>query len=98
ATWEALRTGQPLKRFEVSSVGAQWLLKALGEQDCTGMLEASDDWGTYRLKIDRGHLVEGLAEAGAKKANGIHAISAFIVSRGAEASFTPFPPGADEPQ
>jgi DNA-binding response OmpR family regulator len=98
AAWEELRTGQPLKRFEVSQVGAQWLLRALGEQDCTGMLEASDDWGSYRMKVDRGHLVEGLAEAGAKKATGIHAVSAFIVSRGAEASFTPFPPGADEPQ
>lgn len=97
-TWEGLRTGQVLKRFEVSNVGAQWLLKALGEQDCTGLLEASDDWGSYQMKVDRGHLVEGLAEAGAKKATGLHAVSAFIVSRGAEASFTPFPPGSDEPQ
>ena len=98
ATWEGLRTGQPLKRFEVASIGAQWLLKTLGEQDCTGLLEATDDWGSYRMRIDRGHLTEGLAEAGAKKATGVHAISAFIVSRGAEAIFTPFPPGADEPQ
>lgn len=97
AVWEALRTGQPLKRFEVSNVGAQWLLRALGEQDCSGLLEASDDWGSYRVKVDRGHLVDGLAEAGAKKATGLQAISAFIVSRGAEATFVPFPPGADEP-
>ncbi len=98
ATWEALRTGQVLERFEVAQVGAQWLLKALGEQDCTGLLEAADDWGSYRMKVDRGHLAEGLAEAGAKKATGVHAVSAFIVSRGAQASFTPFPPGSDEPQ
>jgi|GEM_PF-1990758 len=98
AAWETLRTGQPLKRFEVSSLGAQWLLKTLGEQDCSGLLEASDDWGSYRIKVDRGHMVEGLAEAGAKKATGVHAISAFIVSRGAEGMFTPFPAGADEPE
>ncbi len=95
--WENLRNGLPLQRFEVFQVGAQWLLKALGEQDCTGILEASDDWGSYRVKIDRGHLVEASAEAGAKRASGIHAISAFIVSRGAEASFIPFAVLADEP-
>lgn len=95
--WESLRTGQPVKRFEVQNVGAQWLLRTIGEQDCTGMLEASDDWGSYRFKVDRGHLIDGLAEAGAKKAVGLGAVSAFIVSRGAEATFVPFPPGADEP-
>jgi DNA-binding response OmpR family regulator len=94
--WEAMRAGQALKRFEIGGVGAQWLLRTLGEHDCSGTLEATDDWGTYRVKCDRGHLLEATAEAGAKKVVGLHAVSALIVSRGAQATFAPAAPGEAE--
>lgn len=97
AAWESMRAGRGLKRLEVSSVGPQWLLKALGEHDCCGVLAATDDWGTYRLRCDRGHLVEATAEAGAKKVSGMYAVSAFIVSRGAQAAFTVAAPGEASP-
>lgn len=96
-TWDALRGRQPLKGLELAQVGAQWLLKALAEHDCTGLLEATDDWGSYRVKVDRGHLLEALAEAGPKQARGQNAICALIVSRGAEASFTPAVADGEEP-
>jgi DNA-binding response OmpR family regulator len=97
ATWETLRMKQSLKRFEVASIGAQWLLRTIGDHECSGSIWAVDDWGTYRITIDRGYLIEALAEAGGRKVVGIDAVAAFIVSRGTQASFELVAPRMEEP-
>ncbi len=91
--WNTIKQKQPVKNLELASVGPQWLLKSIAELDGTWSVDATDDWGTYRLKIDRGMLREAVAEAGVKKLNLGPAVRAFLVSRHAQVTLTPeFPP------
>jgi len=96
---ELLEKAKPIKRLEVSLVGAQWLMRTLSELDCTAVVDAEDDWGNYRIRVDRGQLREVTAQADAKQLSGQHALTAFLVSRGAMAhvSFEMPPPSEPAP-
>jgi hypothetical protein len=64
-------------------VGKHWLLSTLAAKASTGLLELEDSLGRYELKLDRGGVVEVVAQQGSFRASGAFAFDALMASRSA---------------
>lgn len=96
--FEAMTQGASTRDLELSRIGAAWLLRTLGDLDAQVTLDASDEWGTYRVELSHGRLSEATARAGEKVAQGVLAVMSLIVSRGARGALSFGSGGLDEQQ
>jgi hypothetical protein len=89
---------EPRRRFErliasgssvtmnLSSLGAQWVLRTLSRLRVTGRLDATDAWATFRLHFTSGQLVHASARVESQSLQPEGALAAFITGRGIEGS------------
>ena len=96
SVYAALKAGQNIEGLELSWVGPVWTLRTIGELELSGVLEASDDWGTYKVKFSNGRVKEVIAKAGPRAATGVLGLVSLVVSRGAIATITLTAPTADD--
>lgn len=82
--------------FNFSSLGPQWVLKALTIAGWTGQLDARDGWASWRLWFDAGRLVQVSAKIGTTVLSGDRALAAYITSKAAEGSLSRGTPAMDE--
>jgi DNA-binding response OmpR family regulator len=70
----------------VSSVGAQWVLRLLARLRVTGRLDATDAWATFRLHFSGGQLVAATARVENQTLSPDQSLTAFVSGRGIEGS------------
>jgi DNA-binding response OmpR family regulator len=70
----------------LSSLGAQWVLRMLAKLRVTGRLDATDSWATYRLHFTSGQLTTATARVESKALGPDQALNAFVSGRGIEGS------------
>lgn len=80
--------GEPVD-VDLALVGPRWLLRTLAAQKASGVLEAKDDWATYRFALREGTPVWAKAIASNRETAGVNAIGALLISRGARGRFLP---------
>lgn len=73
--------------FNLSSLGPQWVLRAVAATALNAQLDAFDGWSTWRLSFQGGQLVAVSARTDAEAIDGERALMAFLASRTAEGSF-----------
>jgi DNA-binding response OmpR family regulator len=73
--------------ISLGAVGTVWLLRTLGELDCTGRLVVEDGKGRFEMAMTQGQLVSVASMGGTLKLRGSIAFEALIASSG-EAKFT----------
>lgn len=73
--------------FPLSSLGAQWLLRAVSATPLSAQLDAFDGWSTWRLHFVNGQLHHVSASTEAEAIEGERALMAFLLSRTLEGSF-----------
>lgn len=77
--------------LELSLVGPRWLLRTIAAHRLTGVLDARDEWASYRVTIREGMPVSARATAGSRESTQMNAMAALLVSRGARGRFVPSP-------
>jgi hypothetical protein len=70
----------------LSSLGAQWVLRLLAKLRVTGRLDATDAWATFRLHFTSGQLTSALARVENQNLSPDQALTAFVSGRGIEGS------------
>lgn len=70
--------------LDFSSLGPQWVLRALAGTGFTGQLDARDSWATWRLWIDGGRLAQATARMAQTTLTGDRALASFLASKGAQ--------------
>lgn len=73
--------------LQLSSLGPQWLLRAVAASGLNAQLDAFDGWSTWRLHFGNGQLRAVSARTEAEAVDGERALMAFLASRTAEGSF-----------
>lgn len=87
--WEALARGDGCE-VDVAQVGVHWLVRALAELDCSGVLHAEDVMGRYELSVAHGQMAAAVAQTGSFRFEGRMALDALLASSGT-ARFVPNP-------
>lgn len=80
--------GAPMD-VDLGVVGPRWFLQTLAAQRVSGVLDAKDDWGSYRFKVREGMPVSAQAIVSAREIAGMDAVGALLVSHGAQGRFAP---------
>ncbi len=88
--------GQRRAIIDVSLVGAQWLVRALGASHASGTFEARDEWGQYLVTFREGEISEATATTATRTVSAVPALAALFVSRGALGTFNPGPVSVDK--
>ena len=70
----------------LSSLGAQWVLRLLTRLRVTGRLDATDAWATFRLQFVSGQLMSATARVESQTLPPESALTAFVSGRGIEGS------------
>ena len=86
-----LVVGQPMK-VRVQLLGLQWFLRAITRMHGSGLLELADEWGRYTLAIENGQPTWAAAEMRKRRADGVAAFAATMVSRYPQGMYSPGPP------
>lgn len=86
---------QSSQSLNLSSLGPQWILRAVATSGLNAQLDAFDGWSTWRLYFTQGQLVAASARTDAEAVEGERALMAFLASRTAEGSFAFGTPAAD---
>ncbi len=89
AVWEALARDDGCE-VELPHVGPHWLVRALAELDCSGVLHAEDVMGRYELTVAHGKLASAVAQTGSFRFEGRMALDALLAAVG-HARFVPNP-------
>jgi len=82
-----LLDGQVSVSINISSLGPQWLLRAVAAAKVSAQLDAFDGWSTWRLLFVDGQLHHVGARTDAEAIEGERALMAFLCSRSLEGSF-----------
>ena len=82
-----LLDGQVSVSINISSLGPQWLLRAVAAAKVSAQLDAFDGWSTWRLHFVGGQLHHVGARTEAEAVEGERALMAFLCSRSLEGSF-----------
>jgi len=89
---------EPRRRFErlagsgasvtvnLSSLGAQWVLRTISRLRITGRLDATDAWATFRLHFTSGQLTHAVARVESQTLDPQASLVAFLTGRGIEGS------------
>jgi DNA-binding response OmpR family regulator len=81
--WRRLaESGSRVVPVELRQVGAVWLLRALAELDCRGLLVATDELLRVEVSVCRGQLVKASAQLGSRQLVGVPALEAMLGSDG----------------
>jgi DNA-binding response OmpR family regulator len=88
AAQQELRAGVSAEH-ELSLIGTQWLLRLMASLRLTGVLEAEDEWGKYVLRMSEGEPVDARSFIPARPAEGLGAVAALLMAKGARAVFRP---------
>lgn len=73
--------------LNLSSLGPQWLLRAVAASGLSAQLDAFDGWSTWRLHFVDGQLHQVSARTDAEAIEGERALMALLTSRSLEGSF-----------
>lgn len=72
--------------FELSSLGPQWICRALADAAFRGQLDAADTWASWRLSFDDGRLTQVTARVSTTTITAERALAAFLASPNAAGS------------
>ena len=73
--------------LNLSSLGPQWLLRAVAASGLSAQLDAFDGWSSWRLHFVDGQLHQVSARTDAEAIEGERALMALLTSRSLEGSF-----------
>lgn len=72
--------------FELSSLGPQWICRALADAAFRGQLDAADTWASWRLSFDDGRITQVTARVSTTTITAERALAAFLASPNAAGS------------
>lgn len=75
--------------LDLHVLGAGWVLRTLARLKLSGELQLRDEWGTYRLSVQRGAALRAHSSSSNRETHGLAAIAALLVARGPEGTFVP---------
>ncbi len=84
--FERLAGGGASVTVNLSSLGAQWVLRTIARLRITGRLDATDAWATFRLYFTSGQLTHAIARVENQTLDPQASLVTFLTGRGIEGS------------